>query len=337
MNKTFLIFFFATITNHSYALLDKQPRWDENLNFDSIETMLAHEEIKSKIPIRQYLQQTGKDSDFDNDVYLITLNNNLKAVFKPEGDKYAEVAAYKASKLLEIKLVPPTVLRTIDGVQGSLQFFVESDIDLLKDRSLLSQLDPHVSNAMKLFYFIFGQWDINTSNQIIQQNNGKLYLALIDNAGMANPQQVRYGDFPFVCVAYDNNRNDDYSALFQFENPMSLKHPTLEQLRTAFSGFFPVEQIDLMWNRYKRQTITYCIWRNALWIQFYKGHPNVMPNYVDNYDETTIEMYKKLTEDSLKNIWAEALTDSAQTKIQKLINLTLERRNQIMRDYEKHL
>jgi len=40
-----------------------------------------------------------------------------------------EVAAYRIDRLLGLGMVPPTVLRTIDGVEGSLQFYVEGAIN----------------------------------------------------------------------------------------------------------------------------------------------------------------------------------------------------------------
>jgi hypothetical protein len=61
----------------------------------------------------------------------------IRAVFKyghrprphPQAHSYRyELAAYELSKVLELEIVPPTVERTIEGVSGALQLFIEGCI-----------------------------------------------------------------------------------------------------------------------------------------------------------------------------------------------------------------
>lgn len=309
----------------------KQPRWDEYLDFEKIETALANEKIIDIKKIKDYFSDSKK-IDADNDVYIVLLENNLKAIFKPNEDWPAEIAAYQANKFMNYRLVPPTVMRIINDQKGSLQFFVESDIDLLESDDIcekcFSNLYPKVVSDMKLFYFIFGQWDMHPGNQIIQINNNKYYLALIDNAGLINKQQIRYGDFAFICRSYDNNRNDDFTIDFPFNSFSVLNNPTIEEIQEAFGNFLSESVITQMWDRYTH--IVYCIWRNALWIKFYNGHNFLKPNYTKNYYQATIDAYKKLDRTALEKIWAIGLAQD-ENLIKQLINLTLERKEQLLK------
>lgn len=66
---------------------------------------------------------------------IVDLDNGLEGVFKSEDQiglnaAKQEVAAYSLSKYLNFDLVPPTVLRNIDGLEGSLQKYVSNPIDL---------------------------------------------------------------------------------------------------------------------------------------------------------------------------------------------------------------
>jgi hypothetical protein len=319
----------TTVDSKDQAL--SQPRWDEKLNFQDVENRLMEEKVVSITQIAQYLAQTGKKYDFDNDVKLVILASGLKAVFKTGEDRYAEVAAYRANQFLAQRLVPLTILRTINGAQGSLQFFVESDIDLLEEKrakKMFDQVSPKDLSDMKLFYFVFGQWDINTSNQIIQINNGKAYLALIDNAGINNQQQVQYGDFAFVCLAYSDKRNDSFDIQFPFDNPQVLHNPTLAKVQEIFREFVSQECVEGIWRRYKH--ISYGIWRNRIRLQFYKYNTSVTPNYTDTYFKSTLDAYGKLDKASLKQIWAEGLKEDKQ-HFSNLIKLILERRDQVLR------
>lgn len=116
--------------------------------------------------MKEHLESCGKKAEFDGEVYFVELDNGLKAVFKsfPQddlGDAYAEVAAYDASVVLGFPYIPPTVMKTIKDKKGSLQLFVETDIDPLApgvyEATLKKVSQDDIAN-LKLFYFVFGQW-----------------------------------------------------------------------------------------------------------------------------------------------------------------------------------
>lgn len=75
----------------------------------------------------------GKKLSSNTDAHLVELDNGLGGIWKSSKDYYssggAEVAAYKIDQQLELNVVPVTVHKNIDGVDGTLQLFV-SDADL---------------------------------------------------------------------------------------------------------------------------------------------------------------------------------------------------------------
>lgn len=109
----------------------------------------------------------------------VAYTNRLESVFT---DRFSyEVAAYRVDRLLGIGLVPVTVLRTIDGEQGSLQFWIEhamkiqeafdrdlpvGDTDLLLQRLMLM----YVLDAM--IYNI----DRNFTNILVRPERDELFL-----------------------------------------------------------------------------------------------------------------------------------------------------------------
>lgn len=167
----------------------EQPAWDDNLNFKEIEEMLKNEPIVSAKSMKQHLIEEGKRFFFFNEVYLVTLKNGLKAVFKPnvrDYNAYGEIAAYKASLWMGHRFVPPTVLTTYQNKLGSLQFFVKTQYDLFKRKDkekVYNRMPQKVKSDARLFYFIFGQTDSHIGNQLISiDKHGKIHVALIDNA-----------------------------------------------------------------------------------------------------------------------------------------------------------
>ncbi len=73
----------------------------------------------------------------ENNPHKINLGNGIFAVYKPvipdrPFKMYGEAAAYRISKALRLDIVPPTVIRKIDGVLGSVQLFVPNAKTLLE-------------------------------------------------------------------------------------------------------------------------------------------------------------------------------------------------------------
>jgi len=71
--------------------------------------------------------------DGENDVFLLTLEDGTRALFKPHAERtnniYSEVTAFRVSSFFNIDLAPVVVLRNYSGREGSLQEFIEDARD----------------------------------------------------------------------------------------------------------------------------------------------------------------------------------------------------------------
>ncbi len=312
-----------------------QPVWDKRLDFHAIEERLRTEPVIDSIGIATFLKKTGKVVKGDNTIRLLTLASGLKAVFKPGEYSFAEVAAYKASKHMGLRLVPPTIMRIVDGVEGSVQFFVDSSIDLLKGDNrvhFLRKIYPKDRSDMTIFYFVFGQWDLHAGNQIVSISGGKPHLALIDNAGMLHKQHIQYGDFAFIQKGENPDVTSLHTPTFPFHKVVTLKPGPLSKLHALFSPFIAKRHIERIWERHK--PITYVIWDNALWMQMYRYNPSVQPLKTKRYYASTLHALQRLDRDSLRNIWSNGMKTD-QDYYEELIDLILERRGQVLKAAEE--
>ncbi len=166
------------------TLLGWQPDWDSNLDFNEIEGRLQTENIIERRDMHSFLRRSNKQVRTSHSIEIVVLESGLKAVLKEENACYGEIAAYKASKALGLRLVPPTILRKIGDRVVSLQFYVASKIDLLRNSSIMRKIPPKDASDRKVFEYVFNRWDTHPGNQVVSLVKGKYNLALIDNAGL---------------------------------------------------------------------------------------------------------------------------------------------------------
>jgi hypothetical protein len=269
----------------SRSVINTHP---ENWKNSEISSLLKKGKVISIRPMKEYLQSCGKKAEFDGEVYFVELDNGLKAVFKslPKddlGDAYAEVAAYQASIILGFPHVPPTVMTTIKGMKGSLQLFVETDIDALDpgiyDSALKETPLEDVAN-LHLFYFVFGQWDSGPHNILILKDKEKTHLIAIDNSGIRNHQHVKYGSLPFVRVLYsDKLQTNDWDKPFPFEQVKTIENPTTEKMRQIFANTLP----ESYYQSFKSYglPLRYVTYRNSLWKQYHAGHESFVMSFTN--------------------------------------------------------
>lgn len=104
-------------------------------------------------------------------------------------------------------------------------------------------------------------------------------------------------------------------------------------MQNAFKDFLSDSHIKRKWTRYYKTT--YCIWNNALWIQFYK-HDNYSPSFTTKYYNETLEAYKKLDYPILEKLWnKKAFTTRNKNYKKQLFEGVLERRDQVVKNAEK--
>lgn len=310
----------------------KQPAWNNTLDFAALEERLKNEPIVGTKGLAEFLSKGGKKAQTDDSNTLVTLKSGLKAVFKTDEYAYAEVAGYKAMKALKQRLVPPTILRRINGELGSLQFYVETSIDLLAQKNPSTYLQKHINpkdlSDMHIFYFVFGQWDLHAGNQLVTKQDGNYYLALIDNAGILHRSYTQYGQFTFVGKgAKEEHSRLQCPAGFPFDNAKTIKVDSFGSLNALFGKFIPEWHVRAIYahNEYVR----YCIWCDNLWIQALPHVHYVKPSYTKTYYASTLEAYKKLDKKMLREIWSDGYTTQP-SYYDELIDLTLQRRDQLL-------
>ena len=296
------------------------------------------EKIISRTPMEEVLRKKGHIAHFTSTVVIVELESGTKAVLKPVS-RYlsymaiAEVAAYRASLFLNLNLVPTTVLFDKDGVQGSLQAYIEPSFDLMikgKYETIKGKISPEDLANIQLFYFVFGQWDPGLSNFIAVEEGDRVHLYLIDNAAIGYRQKVRYGEHPFVFCFPDLvlpiNPNE---GPFPFDHPSSLP-PEIEAWRTELGGYLTEEEIREKLCRLKWKPVIYAIWEGGFWRQYGFWQPA----YTEFYPPETMKKLQSLTLDHLKKFFH---NDWGYEFSPEYFDDILERRDQVVKAWQKHL
>jgi len=156
---------------------------------------LAHRESSSltlRTPEEEVLETREKSSSRPleggaNTKSFIELKDDGAGVFKPksgerkglrqgleQGTYYKrERAAYLVDRFLGFDLVPPTVIRMIDGEEGSVQQFIPDALSIY-DRSLRNR-DGLKPDLMKLWIFDYIIWNSDRSSKNFLVKDDKIY------------------------------------------------------------------------------------------------------------------------------------------------------------------
>lgn len=172
----------------------------ELVDYDAMEAFLR----KAKVIARE---EVGAGSTEPEQLTLKLDGIQRRAIFKthaetePVRDPYGvadryqhEVAAYRLARLLGLDLVPPTVLRTIDGVEGSLQLWIEDAISEQARR--LEELEPADPAAFlvqleraRVFDALIHNHQRSPDNMLVTTDDWRVYL--IDHARSFGPRCSR--------------------------------------------------------------------------------------------------------------------------------------------------
>jgi hypothetical protein len=92
-------------------------------------------------------------------------------------DRYPfEVAAYRLDRLLGMGMVPVTVLRTLDGEEGSLQLWVDDALNGQSMRTMGLKLEETQRDAMHVFDVLIHNIDRNEGNRLYTPTDRRLHL-----------------------------------------------------------------------------------------------------------------------------------------------------------------
>jgi hypothetical protein len=245
-------------------------------------------------------------------LFFADLEGELPAVFRTEDDPWgstAEVAGYRFARWLGSRLVPPTVFRTLrrgvdapaagwewkaDTRRGAMQLFVKA-VGL---PDALSRMTPKERADVEVISFVIGRYDNHAGNLLLDAGGAPL---LIDFEGALNPQQVRYGQAPFVHhgLRYAVPDGIPASRPFPFDAPRTLVNPTLEEVQRTFGPWWNQKWPSGMKTLHKMvpsipdRTVRYAIWDDQLWVQM-----NVVarhPAHTSVYSRATLERLRALT------------------------------------------
>lgn len=156
-----------------------------------------------------------------NQVFLITLENGDRAIFKPkigelktllgksprehvEGGTYYKRgrAAYILNEELHFDFVPMTVIREVEGKIGSVQEFIPHttawrELSPNEETELKHQMKQQFAN---LFVFDYIIWNSDRNNDNFLINNGKIYA--IDNDLSFGADKLKlFEEFFFVNIS----------------------------------------------------------------------------------------------------------------------------------------
>lgn len=324
--RSYLLFMVVFFAKGCFAQ-QPQPNWHNHLDFEALEHRLYSEPVASMVSLESYFKKKNKRFRATHDILLVTLESGLKGIFKVGNYSYAEVAAYRLSELIGIHLVPPTVLRTINGTLGSLQFYIADAIEIPNvsfQKKLLKKIDAKVLHDMKLFYYIAGQWDTHVGNQIIVADKGKNHLALIDNAALLYRSFSRYGGPTFVEKGDNSLIRLPHGVPFPFNEGCTINDNLKKELFLVFKPFLSTDYI-LSFARF--DSITYIVWNDILWIGWKDRHRKRFTKY---YYRSTLEAFSKLTRKDLESVWHEWCTVHPE-HANELIHLFLARRDEVLR------
>lgn len=300
------------------------PPWDPKQNKAAIIECCSYLESSSIVCImemREYLNSVGKIAKYAGEVYIVLLENDMKAVWKPrEKDyecMYAEQAAFQASlwffDYANFHLVPPTVIKKHKDRIGSLQWYVETEPDLwiTEQRELaFSKLDPSVLASAIAFLKIFGQWDTHPGNYLMQIVKDQSLLALIDNEGIINAKlTLDINERPWVCLG----RALEDNPLIKEPITKSIKDPSLQEVREILIQFCITEErinnIYLWSTNNGKRAFVYILWENGVFLQPHYLNKGAFPCHAEIYPDYVLNAYESLNDSVLNKIFAVAASN----------------------------
>ena len=344
-----LFLFFLSLINYThlnqFSLIKEKQCWND-IDFTKMEKFLKTSKVIEKSVLLVYPKKTNKPP-----IYLLLFDNGVKAVFKPNRpllDQVSALRAYHFSQLLDLKLVPPTVVRTVEGERGIVQLFIKSESGHLEDHLNSSQ-----KGDIYLFHVILGEHDPARINTLIGRNCK--HPALVDNEkNMEKLFVIQYGDFPYITYLKYIKPNLNLFEIEQFPfhlaksvKNFSLLHSDLDKLKKRLSDIKPEIVVRLLKEPLKepltKDTLHYIQWKNIL---FFKKNFERFSYLYKNFafsspSKQTIKKLKSLNHkdlhflSSIKKSFNKEDSQKIMETVKPFDVLLLHRRDMIIREYEQ--
>ena len=293
--------------------------WND-INFKLTEKKLLKSPIKKILPLHEYLKKPKRKTllgvdqkPINRSIFILFLEDNLKAVFKPNRSSTAMESAYLAyqfSQFMKLKLVPPTVIRTINGNTGIVQLFIDSITAKKTDPS--KNLTAIKKSQIYIFNFVLGESNPHKGNFLFGKKCNS--PALIDNELVFWPAYFEYGDYPYISYSKTMEHGVSGSLIAYRDFPknkiISLKAQSIfsnetispthkELIKKHFEWFFSPKYLtdgllhlaigekDILWIKQNFQDYTY-IYKQFL--------PTAVPKKI-------IRQLKELNHDNLASLF----------------------------------
>lgn len=308
---------------------------------DYIVEQLLHDKVANVQQLEAAIGKKGRVVPTERRLFLITLRSGIKGVFKPlskkdrpmtEQQMAAEVAAYKASSMLGFSLVPPTVIRSINGMRGSLQFFVKTNVDLMLPgmfNHAAANADQDELATLKIFYYVFGRWSNLARNFLVDYKKGKFNFIGIDNEGMWHRKYWRYGENAYVYCHWKGIKiSENQASSFPYNHYYAMYNPDPAKIKKQFGS----EISDYYLHKFCRvNPLKYIYYDNALWVNL-KGNTPCFA-FTNHCPEETIEKIKSIDYPMLDIIFSDAKEAGFVTD--EFLHAILDRRDQVLAQFNR--
>ena len=271
--------------------------WND-INFKKTEKLLLESKVKSLIPFYKYYKnqeikkgklkidiekrdsfykQRKKNHEKETPLFVVFYYDNIiKSIFKEKNKNtslfniiWSTASAYNFSQFFNLKMIPPTIIRKINGRLGSLQLFIESNIKIISCKNkleLLSKINRDFARNIYNFYFLTGIQDVHCGNILISKNCSM--LVLIDNDSMYLNISKRGYFHQFFKISHTKKTiltEQDYKNA-PFEEAIELKKDSIENLKRIYPTITPRQFKRVQRIASKYGDVLYLKYKDRLWI-----------------------------------------------------------------------
>jgi hypothetical protein len=168
-----------------------------------------------------------------------------------------EIAAYWLDRRLGLGMVPPVILRTVGGKEGSLRAVIEAAIDVVSIRSYSGLEQVERDEAL---HRLAERYSLDLKELMGQAAKVRAFDALIGNPGREDEDRLWIPRDRKVALvdherAFSSNREVDASLLCEYLDPdfrLSLQSLQVDDLRTGLSKYLSEDQIGALLARRDR-------------------------------------------------------------------------------------